>query len=58
MGFLCTILGFILLIPVVIVAAALLLGAGAGVITRVFTGEFLLIVGVILVFTLIKKIFK
>lgn len=58
MQFLLTILGAILLIPIVIVAAVLLLGAGAGLITRVFTLEFLGIVVVILIFVLIKKIFK
>lgn len=58
MSFLLTILAFILLIPIVLVAAVLLLGAGAGLITRIFSIEMLGIVIVVLVFTLIKKIFK
>ena len=58
MQFLLTVLGFILLIPIVIVAAVLLLGTGAGLITRFFTLEMAGIVVVILIFVLIKKIFK
>ena len=58
MGAFCAFLGFILLIPIVIVAAVLLFGAGAGTITKIFTGEVLLVAGIIFVFTLINKIFR
>lgn len=58
MQFILAVLGAILLIPVVIVAATLLLGVGAGLITRFFTLEMAGIVIVILIFVLIKKIFK
>ena len=55
MSIILAILGFILLIPVVIVAATLLLGVGAGLITRVFTIEILIVVGIILLFMVAKK---
>jgi hypothetical protein len=57
-NFLLTIFGFILLIPVVIVAAVLLLGAGAGIITRIFSIEMIGIAAVVLLLMLVKKIFK
>ena len=58
MNFVLAIFGFILLIPVVIVAAVLLLGAGAGLITRIFSMEVFIIVGIVLLVMLAKRLFR
>jgi hypothetical protein len=58
MKIVCAIFGFILLIPVVIVAAVLLLGAGAGLITRIFSVEVFGAAIIVLLFMFIKRLFK
>lgn len=58
MNIVLAIFGFILLIPVVLVAAVLLLGAGAGIITRIFSIEVLTIVGIVLLIMLAKRLFR
>lgn len=58
MKIICAIFGFVLAIPVVLVAAVLMLGAGAGIITRVFSVEVIGAAVIILLFMLVKRLFK